>query len=86
MPTNRRTLLSTDDGSTSTVSHLTNDVNEESQSRCKQILCYSTHHSSGHNTTYARATTSTEENFIPEYVVFENSRRVDNGVNIPVRW
>jgi hypothetical protein len=45
----------------------------------------STHHSFGHNTTYARATTGTEDNFILEYVILENSRRVNNGVNNPIR-
>ena len=45
----------------------------------------STHHSFGHDTTYARATTSTKENFVLEYVILENSRRVNNGVNNPIR-
>jgi len=45
----------------------------------------STHHSFGHNTTYAGSTTCTEENFILEYVILENSHRVNNGVNNPIR-
>ena len=45
----------------------------------------STHHGFGHNTTYARATTGTEENFILEYVILENCRRVNNRVNNPIR-
>jgi hypothetical protein len=44
----------------------------------------STHHSFGHNTTYARATTGAEENLILEYVILENGRRVNNGVNLGV--
>lgn len=39
VPTNRKTLLSTDDGSTSTVSHLINGVNRESQSRRIHVIC-----------------------------------------------
>jgi hypothetical protein len=49
------------------------------------ITSDSTHHSFGHNATYARATTGTEENFILEYVILENSRRLNNGVNNPIR-
>jgi len=51
----------------------------------ERITSDPTHHSFGHNTTYARATTGTEENFILEYTILENSRRVNNGVNNPMR-
>jgi|SRR5712675_2086030 len=40
-----------------------------------------TNDSFGHNTAYARAAASTEDDFILEDVALEDSRRVDNGVS-----
>jgi hypothetical protein len=85
MHSNQQNLLSAYDGGTGTVSHLENGVERARQSRCKRLLQTQPHHSFGHNATYARATTGTEKNFILEYVILENSRRVNNRVNNPIR-
>jgi hypothetical protein len=43
-------------------------------------ICGETNHSLRHYPTYSGATTGTEEDFVLEYVLLENGRRLDCGV------
>ena len=85
MHRNQPNLLSTYDGSTGAMSHLISGVERARQPRCKRLL----------RTQLTTASVMTrhmpvpppvqKENFILEYVILENSSRVNNGVNNPIR-